>query len=105
MHLPKLKPDYKVDIEKMLVKNLTIKIPQGDKLTIAGIEITDKDANITTENNIQIYNFKAILNGNYKITCENEYCAKNTLANVIKKDMEVDLTKSWYTANDRYTSK
>lgn len=105
MHLPKLKPDYKVDIEKMLVKNLTIKISQGDKLTIAGIEITDKDANITTENNIQIYNFKAILNGNYKITCENEYCAKNTLANVIKKDMEVDLTKSWYTANDRYTSK
>ena len=67
MHLPKLKPDYKVDIEKMLVKNLTIKIPQGDKLTIAGIEITDKDANITTENNVQIYNFKAILNGNYKI--------------------------------------
>ena len=45
------------------------------------------------------------LNGNYKITCENEYCAKNTLANVIKKDMEVDLTKSWYTENDRYTSK
>ena len=41
------------------------------------------------------------LNGNYKITCENEYCAKNTLANVIKKDMEVDLTKSWYTENDR----
>ena len=36
----------------MLVKNLTIKIPQGDKLTIAGIEITDKDANITTENNV-----------------------------------------------------
>lgn len=60
----------------MLVKNLTIKIPQGDRLTIAGIEITDKDANITTENNIQIYNFKAILNGNYKIIRENEYCAK-----------------------------
>lgn len=93
MHLPKLKPDYKVDIEKMLVKNLTIKIPQGDKLTIAGIEITDKDANITTENNIQIYNFKAILNGNYKNNMWEWILCKKYTCKCYKKDMEVDLTK------------
>lgn len=103
--LPDLKPDYKVDVEKMIVKNLTIKAPAGDKLKIAGTEITDRDANVKTENNIKTYSFKAILNGNYRITCENDYCAKNTTANVIKKDMEVDLTKGGYTANDKYTSK
>ena len=35
--------DYKVDIEKMLVKNLTIKIPQGDKVDIDGKKYTPQE--------------------------------------------------------------
>lgn len=100
---PKIKPSYKISIDKMIVENLNIKIPASDNLKINGKEV--KNIDYTEENGVKEYNVAGLLNGNYEITCENSMCAKNTTVNVMKKGCQVDLTTGEYTANDNYTEK
>lgn len=100
---PKIKPSYKVNIDKMIVNDLSIKIPAGDSLKIDGKVVENID--YTEGNGIKQYDISGVLNGNYEIMCENSICAKKTTVNVMKNGCKVDLSVGEYTANDNFTEK
>lgn len=100
---PSIKPSYKVSIDKMIVNDLSIKIPAGDNLKIDGKKLENID--FTEKNGVKQYSILGILNGNYKITCENSICAKNITVDVVKNGCQIDLTSGNYTANENFSEK
>lgn len=96
-------PDYYVDIDSMIVDNFTIIVPKGDSLELNDKAIDNKLAKVITDKNgNQVFRFKGIINGEYKISAINQYYAVNHTENIVRKDMNIDLTKEDYTLNEKY---
>lgn len=96
-------PDYYINIDNMMVNDFSVIIPKGDSLELNGEKITDDMAEVTDGENSLSYTFTHILNGQYKVSATNKYCAKNEDIKLTKADTKVDLTKKEYTSNDKYT--
>lgn len=96
-------PDYYVNIDKMMVKNFSVVMSKNNHLELNGETITKDMAYITTDKEGNtVYNFKAVVNGDYKVAAANNYAALVKNINLIKKDTKTDLTGKDYTANDKY---
>lgn len=97
-------PDYYINMDDMMVKNFSVVLPKNNKLELNGTEITDKSADISSdEKGNLVYSIKGILKGQYKIAATNQYYAVIQNANMTKNDTKIDLTGEDYIANDKYT--
>lgn len=95
-------PDYYVDIENMMAKEVDITIPKADTLELNGIIIDDKTAQVTESNDNHIYHLERMLTGKYKVAATNDVYARNKTLDVSGKNVKVDMTKEKLTANDKY---
>lgn len=95
-------PDYYVDIENMLAKEIDITIPKSDALEINGKIFYEEAYRITESNNQHVYHFERMLAGRYKVSATNDVYARNKTFDISGKDVKVDMTKEKLTANDKY---
>lgn len=93
-------PDYTVDISQMLVNDITIEIPAGFKLLLNNKEV--KTSDIKSENKKDIYVIKSLINGNYKVSAEDEYSALEKSAEFVRDGEQVKLYGDKYTASNKY---
>ena len=96
---------YYVDIEKMLVKNFSVVLNEDSELLLNHEKVTEKNAKVTHENGNKIYNFGAIINGQYVVTATTKYYSANESITLNREGTIVDLTKSKITASSDFGKK
>lgn len=95
-------PDYYVDIENMLSKEVDITIPKSDTLELNGNIIDDKTAQVTESDDNHVYHLERMLAGKYKLSATNDVYARNKTLDISGEDVNIDMTKEKLTANDKY---
>lgn len=96
-------PDYYVDIENMMAKEVDITIPKNDKLQLNGNLIDNNTTDIEEEKDNSKYHFTGILEGKYNVSASNDIYARNKTITVGGENVEIDLSKEKLTANEKYT--
>ena len=96
-------PDYYVDIENMMTKEVDITIPKNDKLQLNGNLIEKNVIDIQEVKDNLKYHFKGVLKGKYQVSATNNVYARNKTIDISDKKVEVDLTKEKLTANEKYS--
>lgn len=96
-------PDYYVDIENMMAKEVDITIPKNDKLQLNGNLIDKNTTEIEEEKDNSKYHFTGILEGKYNVSASNDIYARNKTITVGGENVEIDLSKEKLTANEKYT--
>lgn len=96
-------PDYYVDIENMMAKEVDITIPKNDKLQLNGNLIDKNTTDIEEEKDNSKYHFTGILEGKYNVSASNDIYARNKTITVGGENVEIDLSKEKLTANEKYT--
>lgn len=95
-------PDYYVDIENMMAKEVDITIPKNDKLQLNGNLIDNNTTDIEEEKDNSKYHFTGILEGKYNVSASNDIYARNKTITVGGENVEIDLSKEKLTANEKY---
>lgn len=96
-------PDYYVDIENIMAKEVDITTPKSDKLQINGNLIEENITDIQEDGDNHKYHFKGILAGKYKLSATNNIYARNKTTNISGEKIGIDLTKEKLTSNEKYT--
>ena len=100
-------PDYKVDISKMLVKNVNFVVPTGDALYINGEVVTKDMAKVTTDanTNTDTYHFDKILYGAYDANAINRYSQIDLKPEIIQEGTTSNFDATAYHANLEFEEK
>ncbi|RGG67263.1 NTF2-like N-terminal transpeptidase domain-containing protein [Eubacterium sp. AF17-7] len=100
-------PDYKVDISKMLVKNVNFVVPTGDALYINGEVVTKDMAKVTTDanTNTDTYHFDKILYGAYDANAINRYSQIDLKPEIIQEGTTINFDATAYHANLEFEEK
>ena len=100
-------PDYKVDISKMLVKNVNFVVPTGDALYINGEVVTKDMAKVTTDanTNTDTYHFDKILYGAYDANAINRYSQIDLKPEILQEGTTINFDATAYHANLEFEEK
>ena len=99
-------PDYKVNIDSLMIKNYKAVISKGDFLELNNERIPEDKVEITEDKNGNlVYTFDKIITGNYRVEASNKYGCQVKNEKIIKDNITTDVTGQTSIANDEYTEK